>query len=199
MTVELCDDFREYLLNANQLRRTYLKVSVNSVAGYYSTFRGLLKIAYKEKRIKENINDYLEKIDTNDVHKEFLTADDLKQLAATPCDIPVLRNASLFAYLTGLRISDILKLKWENLQVAPDLGNCVRVKSIKTGAETLLPISEEALELCGERMDNKVFEGLKRNMTVYPLKKWIADAGINKHITFHMARHREFYKHQIIS
>ena len=32
-----------------------------------------------------------------DVKKEFLTLDDVKQLAATPCDIPVLKSASLFA------------------------------------------------------------------------------------------------------
>ena len=59
VTVELCKKFREYLLNANQLNRTKQKVSLNSAAGYYSTFRGLLKIAYRDKWLRENINDYL--------------------------------------------------------------------------------------------------------------------------------------------
>lgn len=107
VTVELCKKFREYLLNANQLNRTKQKVSLNSAAGYYSTFRGLLKIAYRDKWLRENINDYLDKIEPQDVKKEFLTLDEVKQLAATPCDIPVLKSASLFACLTGLRISDI--------------------------------------------------------------------------------------------
>ena len=110
VTVELCKKFREYLLNANQLNRTKQKVSLNSAAGYYSTFRGLLKIAYRDKWLRENINDYLDKIEPQDVKKEFLTLDEVKQLAATPCDIPVLKSASLFACLTGLRISDILKI-----------------------------------------------------------------------------------------
>lgn len=86
--------FREYLLNANQLNRTKQKVSLNSAAGYYSTFRGLLKIAYRDKWLRENINDYPDKIEPQDVKKEFLTLDEVKQLAATPCDIPVLKSAS---------------------------------------------------------------------------------------------------------
>ena len=63
--------------------------------------------------IKENVNDFLEKIETDDVRKEFLTSEELKKLAATPCDIPVLKQASLFSCLTGLRISDILNLAWD--------------------------------------------------------------------------------------
>ena len=34
-----------------------------------------------------------------------------------------------------------------------------------------------------------VFKGLTRAMTHHPLKKWIADAGIKKKITFHCFRH----------
>jgi len=52
-----------------------------------------------------------------------------------------------------------------------------------------LPISYEAIELCGERSTGTVFKGLTRSMVNYPLKKWIAEAGITKPITFHLARH----------
>lgn len=48
VTVDLCKKFREYLLGANQLRLTHLKISKNSAAGYYSTFRGFINIAYRE-------------------------------------------------------------------------------------------------------------------------------------------------------
>lgn len=189
VTVDLCKKFREYLLGANQLRLTHLKISKNSAAGYYSTFRGFLNIAYREKMIKENVNDFLEKIETDDVRKEFLTSEELKKLAATPCDIPVLKQASLFSCLTGLRISDILNLVWDDIQLAPDLGNCVRIRIQKTDTETMLPISDEALQLCGERTEGKVFRGLTRSMVNYPLRKWIAAAGIKKHISFHCFRH----------
>lgn len=59
ITVPFCDGFKEYLLNAQQLRNEGRTLSNNSAAGYWSTFRGLLLIAYKEKYLNENINDYL--------------------------------------------------------------------------------------------------------------------------------------------
>ena len=87
LTVELCKGFGEYLLGAHQLRLTHRKVRRNSAAGYFSTFRGLLKVAYRDKLIRENINDFLDKIETEDVKKSYLTLDELKRLAATPCHI----------------------------------------------------------------------------------------------------------------
>ena len=199
VNVDLCKRFREYLLNAKQLRRnhrymdlhckTHRPVSLNSASGYYSTFRGLLKIAYRDKWFRENINDYLDKIEPQDVKKEYLTLDEVKQLAATPCDIPVLKAASLFACLTGLRISDILKLQWEDFSIAPDQGYCLRIRTQKTQTEATLPIGYEAYELCGTPGTGKVFKDLQRSMINYPLKNWLEKAGITKHITFHCFRH----------
>lgn len=54
VTVDLCKKFREYLLNASNLRLTHRKISQNSAAGYYSTFRGLLKCA-SERPLKRPI------------------------------------------------------------------------------------------------------------------------------------------------
>ena len=186
--MELCTKFREYLLTANNLRLTHRKLSLNSIAGYFSTFRGLLKVAYRDKLLKENINDYLDKIEWEDVQKEYLTQDELIILAKTPCKIDVLKRASLFSCLTGLRISDIENLTWNNLRIAPDKGPCVRIRTQKTSTEAILPISYEALELCGERGEGKVFKGLTRSMINVPLKNWIEASGIKKHITFHCCR-----------
>ena len=47
VTVELCQKFRQYLLNCKQIRHPNISVSRNSAAGYFSTFRALLKIAYQ--------------------------------------------------------------------------------------------------------------------------------------------------------
>ena len=59
--VDLCNKFREYLLNAKQLRRPERPISRNSAVGYWSTFRGFLKILYRNKLIHSNVNDFLEK------------------------------------------------------------------------------------------------------------------------------------------
>ena len=63
VTVELCEKFRDYLLKCKQINHPNAYISRNSAAGYYSTFRALLKIAYKEKMLRENLNDFLEKIE----------------------------------------------------------------------------------------------------------------------------------------
>ena len=110
--VDLCNKFREYLLNAKQLRRPERPISRNSAVGYWSTFRGFLKILYRNKLIHSNVNDFLEKIEPEDVVKDYLSVDELYRLAETPCKIPVLKTASLFSCLTSLIISDILTLRW---------------------------------------------------------------------------------------
>ncbi|WP_438358499.1 site-specific integrase [Bacteroides acidifaciens] len=189
VTVDLCTKFREYLLNANQLRHKKKKVSRNSAAGYFSTFRALLKQAYKERLITENINDYLDYIEWEEVDREFLTQDELIQLAQTPCKHDVLRRASLFSCLTGLRISDIENLRWEHIQPIPAIGLCIVITIQKTKTPVKLPLCDEAIELMGNRGTGKVFKGLKRSMTGKPLKDWITATGISKHITFHCFRH----------
>lgn len=189
VTVELCQKFRQYLLNCKQIRHPNISVSRNSAAGYFSTFRALLKIAYQEKMLRENLNDFIDKIEWKEVKKQYLTLAEVKKLAATPCKIPVLKQASLFSCMTGLRISDILQLTWDNIEVGPDNGYYIRICTEKTETEATLPISNEALELCGIPGSGCVFKGLTRAMTNQPLKQWISEARIKKHITFHCFRH----------
>ena len=189
VTADLCTRFREYLLNAKQLRHKTKKVSRNSAAGYFSTFRALLKQAYKERLLTENINDFLDYIEWEEVDRDFLTQEELIQLAQTPCKHDILRSASLFSCLTGLRISDIESLQWNYIQPVPAIGLCIVITIQKTKTPVKLPLCDEAIELMGERTSGKVFKGLKRSMTGKPLKDWIEAAGIKKHITFHVARH----------
>ena len=73
--------------------------------------------------------------------------------------------------------------------MCPDQGYYIRICTEKTETEATLPISHEALELCGEWGKGLVFKGLTREMTHHPLKQWIAEAGIKKKITFHCLRH----------
>lgn len=188
--LDLCNGFREYLLSAKQLNNAKLDVSRNSAAGYWSTFRGLLKHLYRNKLIASNINDFLDKIETTDVVKDYLSEEELCTLAETECPIPILRTASLFACLTGLRISDILALRWEDIVDYSAGGKCVHIITQKTKSEDIIPISEEALDLIAFAPDKsgKVFDGLKRCWVNVPLKQWVQSAGIKKSISFHSFR-----------
>ena len=54
---------------------------------------------------RQNVNDYLERIDWEEPKIHYLEIEEVKRLAATPCKVDVLKRASLFACMTGLRIS----------------------------------------------------------------------------------------------
>ena len=191
VTVDLCMKFREYLLHAHQLKCTNKKLSQNAAAGYFSTFRALLKMAYKEKLLRENINEYLDYIEWEEVKREFLTQEELIQLAQTPCEIEVLKRASLFSCLTGLRFSDVYNLTWEHVREVSGIGLCLVFRTQKTNTPTTLPLCQEAIELMGEATTGKVFEGFKKSMTSQPLRDWIEAAGIHKHLQRHKGINEE--------
>ena len=143
--------------------------------------------------MKTNVNDYLDSIEEQEVKKNYLTQEELKRLANTPCRHEVLRRASLFSCLTGLRTSDIINLKWENIEASPEGGFSMRITTVKTRTVATLPISDEAYELCGPPKERgKVFEGMRRTYTQEPLQEWLRVAGITKRITFHCLRHITF-------
>ncbi len=190
VTIDLCNGFRDYLLNtAKKLSNPDQALSNNSIAGYWSTFRAVLAKAYKEHYLQENINDYLDKIDYDETRREYLTIDEIQALYDTPCSHPQVKAASLFSILTGLRRSDILKLRWEDFTTYPDGGRCIRIKTEKTEAQATLPITEEAYQICGQPGTGLVFPDITTSLLNYTLKKWIKQAGITKNISFHVARH----------
>ena len=189
LDIDLCNKFREYLLTAKKLKRNG-HITRNSASGYWSTFRGLLKILYRNGLIRNNVNDFLEKIVTEDVVKDYLSVEELYKLAEAPCKKPVLKTASLFSCMTSLRISDILALCWEDIVDYSAGGKCVHIITKKNRSEDIIPISEEALDLIGYSPDKRgmVFKGLQRCWTQTYMKGWIRSAGITKKITFHSYR-----------
>jgi len=103
-----------------------------------------------------------------------------------------LKRMFLFSCLTGLRWSDIEKLKWSEIQHSENLGHFIRFRQKKTNGAETLPISDEARELLEEQgePDKKIFTGLKYgNWNKTHIKDWMTEAGITKKITFHCARH----------
>ncbi|MBQ0024970.1 MAG: site-specific integrase, partial [Bacteroidales bacterium] len=190
ISIELCEGFKDYLLNEATNRRTGEIINVNSASAYYCMLKCAMRDAYKAKKLKFNPNDYLDKIPTKQTRRPFLTIEEVKALKNTPCDYDVLKNASMFAILTGLRRSDIITLKWEDIVEAPDGGPCIIKRIVKGDRDEIIYISDEALSYCGKRYDKgQVFPGLTKIMTDKPLKRWLKRAGITKDFTFHCFRH----------
>lgn len=150
-----------------------------------------MKSAYKYGYLPKDINSDLKGIKEKESHREFLTLDELKKLVETPCTNPVLKRAALFSALTGLRHSDIRKMKWGEI-TETDGKYTLKYTIQKTSKYDELPISEQAIQLCGERRnpDELVFDGLIYSAYANKaLAQWIGAAGITRDITFHCFRH----------
>ena len=183
LTLDYCQGFLTYMLSL--ITHNDYKMMTSTANNNLNKLKCVLGQAYKERRIKENIAPRLKHAKEASTRHEFLTLDEVKKLADTPCEKPVIRTAALFSCLTGLRISDIIRLQWENIIKGADGGWCMHIVTKKTRTEAVLPLSDEALALCGERSTGQVFKGLTQALLPFYLKDRIESAGITKHITFH--------------
>ena len=192
VTPEIANGYREYLLTTKSIRKkTKPKLNTNSALSYFDLFRTILTHAYKDKILTTNINDFVDSGKKEETERDFLSIEELVTLYETPCEDDVLKRVCLFSCLTGLRYSDIEKLIWGEIQTDGDTDTVIRFRQKKTGGVERMPISLEALELCGERGDASdiVFKGLIYANTQTYMKVWLVLAGITRRITFHCFRH----------
>ncbi len=191
INVTLIDEFRDFLINAPQGGGKKGTISRNTASTYFSIFKAGLHQAFIDGYLTVDLAAKAKNIKYQDSQREYLTSEELNQLANTPCDSPILKRAALFSALTGLRHSDIQKLTWK--EVVKDEGHYrLLFTQQKTKGVEYMPISAQAYQLCGERRDpdRLVFEGLQDPSWISkPLERWIAKSGIQKHITFHCFRH----------
>jgi len=183
--------FRDYLKTTAK-KSNKQPLGANSQCSYFSKVKAALKEAVKDGIINQDPSIHVESPKATEGERQYLTLDELKKLFTTDCSLPLLKNAFLFASLTGLRWSDVEKLTWREVQHSKEQGHYIRFTQKKTkGAETQ-PISEQAYNLLGKRAgeDDKVFDGLQYNAwNNLKLQQWVMDAGISKKITFHCSRH----------
>lgn len=188
LSVPYCQKFLDYLLS-DECMHNDKPMMATTANNNLNKLKCILSLAYEDGLLRENIAKKLVRAKAHGVPREFLTKEELIKLSNTPCGSDVLRRAGLFSCLTGLRLSDCINLKWENIKKSSDGGWAMSLVIKKTRTPTVLPISEEALELCGERGEGQVFKGFTAGIVACHLKNWIEASGIKKHITFHCFRH----------
>lgn len=187
----MAEAFKNFLLSAPCGGNKKGTISHNTAATYFSIFKAAVKQAFIDGYLTIDLSSKIKGIPDQDSRREYLTIEELNTLATTPCEKDVLKRAALFSALTGLRHSDIQKLRWKEISVE---NNVVRLHFTqkKTKGVEYTPISQQALQLCGEpkQPEQLVFEDLPNPSWISrPLKKWIEKAGIKKNITFHCFRH----------
>jgi integrase len=191
LDLSLAEGFRLFLLSAPRGGNKGGKLSHNSASTYFSVFKAALKQAFIDGYLTSDLSAKIKGIQWQESRREYLTVEELNKLVATPCERDVLKRAALFSALTGLRLIDIQQLKWNEIIVD---GNQARLQFTqqKTKGFEYTPISEQALQLCGEvgTPEQLVFDDLPGPAWISrPLKNWIEAAGIKKKITFHNFRH----------
>jgi integrase len=185
-----CEDFRDYLKNSARTKSNK-PLSSNTILAYFNKFRATLNKAVKEKIIQYNPCLDIENPKHIENQRNHLSLDEVKLLVKTECRYEVLKRAFLFACLTGLRWSDIQKLRWKEIEFTKD-GARITFHQQKTKGLQYLDISKQSIQYLGSRNqpDDLVFTGLKySSYTNVELSKWMVKAGITKDITFHCARH----------
>ena len=189
LSVTMCEQFRHYLLHTALSRNTGKPLRRTTASAYYDLFLYILKIAYNDNAISSNLAECVSGIRAEGTIKTSLNYEELDRLFKTPCRHDVLRRASIFAVLSGLRRGDILALDWKDYERDNKGKPTFRIVTKKTGAVSHHPVSAEAMEACGPAGDGLIFKGLTANMTTYIFKEWVADAGIKKPVSFHTLRH----------
>ena len=164
---------------------------------YFNTFVTALNEAVRDGIIEANPANRLKKeekkpIKTANNNRPYLEIDEVEALINTPCLNEVVKQAFLFACFCGLRISDVKSLKWKEIKGGAS-GLVIEKEQVKTHQNILIPLNKQALQWMPERGnakdDDLVFDMPSYFTVNYDVKQWAKQAGIDKDVTFHIARH----------
>jgi integrase/recombinase XerD len=192
VTPAMIDQFDRYLseVRHNALNGRFVK---------HKCTKSILNEAIRKGYIKDNPYKSF-KIRSSVVNRKYLTIDEVRGLMTLeiPADVPILyrvKDIFLFSCLTGLRYSDVMSVKVENIRL--DKGQPrLEFKVTKTKRELMIPLSIDALRLIqiytpitSKNQDQLVFPKIDNPTINRRLKDLMALAGIDRSISFHCARH----------
>jgi integrase len=195
ITFQWIEGFRKFLFEI---------LSQNSVRSYLWKLKQVLKYAVNSDII-DNHN-FKESIEIPEkIEKEIfpLTADEVKLLIDSNVSFnPQIKQAFLFSCFSGLRQSDVMNLRWENLDLEKKQLKIIPIKtsnrkrnSKKAEGKTLnIQLTESAINLLKKIERNNtsdlVFFNLpKRQIQGKHLRVWGLQLELKKHLHFHLSRH----------
>lgn len=120
--------------------------------------------------------------------RSYLTVDELRKLALTPSPREDVTTPFLLSCYTGLRVSDVRSLKWNQVTKTG-----LTVRQMKTGGILTVPLGASARAILEKmpKTDELVFPMMRDDASLLTraLKKWAEAAGVKKRMHFHVARH----------
>ena len=165
----------------------------------YKRFKQVINYAIEQKVIKDNpCKGVSIKADEYILTKDILSKEEIEQLIKTHIkkQDPNIRKAFIFCLYCGLRFCDVKDLTFANIDYSNKLlkfeQNKTKGHSISSGV--VIPLNDGLLKLIGEPTESQTKESLifklpSHTMCLKSLRRWVKEAGIDKHITWHCARH----------
>lgn len=192
---KFCLGWINYLRNATKRGGQPLSKTTQNV--YLTCFGTALNKAVREGIIISNPLtqiDASEKIRTPESERVFLDIEEVRRLASTDCYSMLTKQAFMFSCFSGLRISDIRKLRWTDIEEVTDADGRKQHRLSKVMEKTQRVVSHhlpnEAVRWLPRREGELVFQGLCRQSNINRhIKEWAERAGITKNVSFHTARH----------
>ena len=204
----------EFLETYEKHLRVDKKNSTNTIHSNFKFIRQLFNEAINKELLENTFYPFNKfKIKTEKTQRSYLTEDELTAIEEANCSegakVELHRDMFVFAaYSGGLRVSDVLKLKWKNVD-----NTHINLTIKKTGGQLSIKLPEKALKIIEKykpkkvEKDNYIFpmlpNGLKEDdyilldkeisgATAYinkNLKKVAEIIEISKPLSFHISRH----------
>lgn len=190
ITKDMVEAFTEYLQSR----------SVGEGAkSIYARFKKVIKYAIEhDVMLKNPCTGITIKVDDQQLRKEVLSPEEIQQLIATHYEHenPNIRRAFVFCLYCGLRYCDVKDLTFANVDFSNKLLKFEQSKTKGHSANSgvVIPLNDGILKLIGEpsspdKRDEVIFPLPSYEMCLKALRRWVKRAGINKHISWHCARH----------
>lgn len=188
----------DFITNYEFYLRSERNCANNSAFKYIKNFKKVIGICLSSGWLeKDPFINY--KIRIKQVDRVFLNEDDLQKMADKVFSTERLnqvRDIFLFCCFTGLAYADVNKLKRKEIVKGLDGEMWIFTKRKKTDTPSRIPLLPSALSLLDKYEDHPICNNLGRALPVSTnqkmnayLKEIAGICGIDKPLTFHIARH----------
>lgn len=165
----------------------------------YARFKKVVKYAVEhDVMVKNPCMGIVIKADDQQLKKDVLSVEEIQQLITTHCDNqnPNIRRAFIFCLYCGLRYCDVRDLTFANVDYSNRLLRFEQSKTKGHSASSgvVIPLNDGLLKLIGtpegqQDRNALIFPLPSYEMCLKSLRRWVKRAGIDKHISWHCARH----------
>lgn len=165
----------------------------------YARFKKVIKAAVETDVMRKNPTTAVSiKIDNGALKKDVLSLDEIERLINTHYtgESVNIRRAFIFCLYCGLRWCDVKDLTFANVDFSNRLLKFeqAKTKGHSTASSVVIPLNDGLLRLIGEPKegegrDSIIFPLPSHTMCLKALRHWVEHAEIDKHITWHCARH----------